>query len=70
MRAARAATLSGEGTLSVSFSSVMSAIPAVVATYNGSPFPDPLGITSITTAGFVIEGTAGAPFNWIAVIPQ
>jgi len=70
IRAARDAVISGEGDLVVTFSSPMSAIPAVVGTYQGSGFANALGFTSITTNGFTAVGTVSAPFSWIATLPQ
>jgi hypothetical protein len=48
----------------------MSAIPAVVGTYQGNGFANALGFTSITTNGFTAVGTVSAPFSWIATLPQ
>jgi hypothetical protein len=62
--------ISGEGDLVVSFSSPMSAAPAVVGTYLGTGFANALGFTSITTTGFTAVGTVSAPFSWIATVPQ
>jgi len=70
IRAARDAVISGEGDLVVTFSTPMSAIPAVVGTYQGSGFANALGFTSITTNGFTAVGTVAAPFSWIATLPQ
>ena len=70
IRAGTYAVISGEGDLVVSFSSPMSAIPAVAGIYLGTGFANPLGFTSITTNGFTAVGTVSAPFSWIATLPQ
>jgi hypothetical protein len=62
--------IGSEGDLLVTFSTAMSAVPAVVGTYQGTGFANALGFTSVTTSNFTAVGTVSAPFSWIATIPQ